>query len=232
MKKRVEELTRKFDKYCDNKDIENTYSCINNAKNLLANSQLDSIDVVQLNYSIATAYSDIISFSFGKLDYKEIENLQEKALYYYRSAIDIVDAISENTNGAYQQLYTNAGNLYSNIGRVIEAIKLFSKASSKYGLFPMAIGNKGIAIHRYSFYLYDYNQQNLFNKYAYVYLNEALKYKDYLALHGNAAQYFEGFKKDIENIYSKDFLKTKIDLGNYDYGQKQKREKIQRMGRL
>lgn len=218
----IVELKNRFDSCTDRKDTTGLKTEISRANDLLSQN-LFTEQTVSLNYSIATAYADIESIDFHSLSRSEIEELQENYIYHYRAALDNIEKIGSDTNGLYQQLYTNAANAYSRVGRILEAMRLFNIASSKYKMFPMAFGNKGISAYKLAFYTYDPNHAHILRHFAYFCLTEALKHKKYLDLHGNASMYFEDIKAIIEGCYPKDYLDAPLDLGKYDFG-KTKRE--------
>lgn len=220
---KVEELRNELNLHTDNQSISGLKKCITAALELLDSSLLSDLDSVSLNYSIATAYSDIESISFQILSQSEHEELQENYIFYYRAALDRIDSVNDDSNGIFQQLYSNAANAYSNVGRILEAMRLYDRASTKYGMFPMAFGNKGIAAHKLSYYTYDPNHSHILNYFACFNLTESLKYRKYLDLHGNAAEYFERIKSVIMQHYPKDFLENPLNMDKYDFG-KTKRE--------
>ncbi len=53
------------------------------------------------------------------------------------------------------KILTNLGNVLNQIGRPIEAIRLWDQALRYYPIFAMAIGNKGRGVTEYANYLYD-----------------------------------------------------------------------------
>jgi len=218
----IAELKKRLDSCTDRKDTNGLKTMIFRVDELLS-KDLSIEQTVSLNYSIATAYADIESIDFYNLSCSEVEELQENYIYYYRAALDNIEKIGSDTNGLYQQLYTNAANAYSRVGRILEAMRLFDIASSKYKMFPMAFGNKGISAYKLSFYTYDPNHAHILRHFAYFCLTEALKHKKYLDLHGNASMYFEKIKAIIERCYPKDYLDAPLGLGTYDFG-KTKRE--------
>ena len=215
-------LKEQFDSCTDRKDANGLKIGISNAQTLLSHD-LSVEQIVGLNYSIATAYADIESIDFHSMSRSEIEELQENYIYHYRTALDNIEKIESDTNGLYQQLYTNAANAYSRVGRILEAMRLYDIASSKYKMFPMAYGNKGISAYELAFYTYDPNHDHILRHFAYFCLTEALKHKKHLDLHGNASKHFENIKAIIAENYPKDYLDTPLDFGTYDFG-KTKRE--------
>ena len=205
-------LKEQFDSCTDRKDANGLKIGISNAQTLLSHD-LSVEQIVGLNYSIATAYADIESIDFHSMSRSEIEELQENYIYHYRTALDNIEKIESDTNGLYQQLYTNAANAYSRVGRILEAMRLYDIASSKYKMFPMAYGNKGISAYELAFYTYDPNHDHILRHFAYFCLTEALKHKKHLDLHGNASKHFENIKAIIAENYPKDYLDTPLDFG-------------------
>lgn len=223
----ISELKAKFDNYTDSRDCNGINECIKKAKELL-DHELLNVQKTSLLYSIATGYLDLEKIQLQKITTIEREEIQENYIFYYRDALDCLEKIDEDTNGLYQQLYSNAGNAYDNIGRILEAMSLYDKASSKYGAFPMAYGNKGAASFKLARFVYDNNHAIILDHYAYHMLNNALEHRQYLNLHGNAADCFKHVKYELLKYYSKDILENSIDLGNNSFGKTKVEEKYRK----
>ena len=224
-------LKEHFDLYTDRKDANGLKTIISKANDLLA-QDLSVEQIVSLNYSIATAYADIEGINLHELSYSEIETIQENYIYHYRAVLDNVEKIESDTNGLYQQLYTNAANAYSRIGRILEAMRLFDIASSKYNMFPMALGNKGIAAYKLALYTYDPSHAHILRHFSYFCINDALKYRQYLDLHGKASVFFESIIANIQAHYPKDYLDVPIDFGKYDFGKTKKEQGFRKWATL
>ncbi len=220
-------LKNSFDYCTDNRNISGIKNEVSRAYNLLSRD-ISIEQTVSLHYSIATAFADIERIDINSLSSVEIEELQENYIYHYRAAIDNIENIESDTNGLFQQLYTNAANAYSRIGRILEAMRLFDKASSKYMMFPMALGNKGISAYELAHFTYDPNHAHILMHFAYYCLSEALRHKQYIDIHGSASTHFEKVKAEIERYYPEKYLDTALDLGSNDFGKTKREQKFRR----
>lgn len=220
---RIINIKKRFDSYSDLKDIENTKVCIEEAEKIVEDIKLSHYEKAELYYSIATAYSDLEIFKYKHRLNKEAISLQEKSIYNFRAALDELEFedLDDVANGLYQQLYTNAGNIYSRVGRYIEAFNLYRKASAKYGIFPMALANEGQLALKYSNLFYDKSLTEVFYHYTYHCLKKSLIYKHYLDAHG-AGNHFEVLFNELKEIYSKEFFENKLDFRGYNYGKTKK----------
>lgn len=118
-----------------------------------------------------------------------------------------------------EQLFTNTGNQYDVIGRPITNILYYNYALKEKPHFPMALGNKGIALMSYADFLYDLGHKNILDHMAFQLLDAALQRKEYLVKHGpGCIKCFQQYKNQLEQAYSQQFLSSKLDLDGYTYG--------------
>ena len=69
-----------------------------------------------------------------------------------------------------------------------------------------------LAVYKLSFYPYDPSHAHIFRHFSYFCINEALKYRQYLDLHGNASVFFESIVANIQVHYPKDYSEAPIDF--------------------
>jgi tetratricopeptide (TPR) repeat protein len=95
-------------------------------------------------------------------------------------------------------IFTNLGNLYSFIGRFVEAQESWSKALTIRPNFSMALANKGKGLFHYSQNIFDKYHHSIFKVYCYLYFKLALTYKK--DIYPSALQDLEAFYLKMDNI--------------------------------
>lgn len=184
--------------------------------NAIDTDKFDNHSLAILNYFLGNAWSYVLKIknpipNFGF----EVEEI-EKEILYYRKALDLI----KNCNDDFItcQILTNLGNLFSHIGRVVEAQEYFNLCLNINDKFGMAIGNRGFGLFHYARIVFEPVHQFIFLQYARKYLLESLKCSD---VYLEAKKDFYSKAKHIETAYSiydlNDFKKYK----NYYKGLKQ-----------
>ena len=205
-KPNLEFLALKIDRSCDAMDATELKQLIETCETALADAQ--GSNRVALNYFIANAYSGlwkIRSKAEGPWEWKAHEVVQE--LLALRRAID------EPTFKASDivrrcQIHTNLANSLSCLGRTVEAIEEYSKVLALDPSFAMALGNRGYAISKYSFYLYDNGHQA-------VLLNCAMS--DYMRSLQPTAFWDTGFESHVADQFSKKMSEIRTYLHGVDF---------------
>lgn len=98
-----------------------------------------------LYYNIANGYVSLYKLEYERNKIEQIidnENL-ENAKCYFRKAIKRESRVDSEMR---TQLWTNYGNCLDSLGRVMEALYAYDEALKTEPNFPMALGNKAIAI--------------------------------------------------------------------------------------
>jgi tetratricopeptide (TPR) repeat protein len=119
------------------------------------------------------------------------------------------------------QIYTNLGNLLNNVGRIVEAIETWEKATKLIPEFGMAQANLAKGIGYYGHTLYDKNNIHdslVLLKYSLTKLRESINLKD---IYPYAKKDFKDFLHNLEEINNKfDFINhhpiTDISFGDTD----------------
>ena len=199
---RVQKICKEFDRAFDDKNLERIKSNLEVAIKLL-NDKLDDISKCKLYYSIGTACSDYIQVENEKISFEERENNLEKAFFYLRKAIDIIEEKDIPTQISIT-IYTNLGNLFDEVNRRNEGIECYKKALKIYPKYAMANGNLGMALFLYSRIIYDNSHQIILDHEAYKYLKKS--FKDKVNLFDYAQKEFSNYCAEIEKMYTKDFL--------------------------
>lgn len=148
-------------------DVNQIKKGISRGKEILKNdsSKYNKKSLCRLCYYIGNGYSDLFSILCYKLGWKStIANpYLTQAKYFYRKALKK----SENANNVLKKrLWTNYGNCLDILGRGLEALYAYEEALKIDPNFPMALGNKAIAmrlfaeisgVYRTAIYIYAYN---------------------------------------------------------------------------
>lgn len=168
---------------------------------------------VKFHYYYANAWNNKKIFNRSQIDSTWSFDQEEisKELYHLRFCLKI-EAFEELEKELKCQIYVNLGNLYSNIGRLAEAIEIWKKALKIISYFPMALCNLGYGLQQYSLYLEDESHKNIFVYHAYKYLGEGLKFKKYI--YPSAYTFFESIFLSIEAHWPQEYLKT---YHSFDY---------------
>ena len=250
--KSTKEILIESDKFYKNKDVEGIYKIIDEAKEIAEKIE-EIFEKVQLFYSIATSYSDIYVLEYKNMSEDEREVIFENQIFYFRLAIQFIavdkfitwnryddydtqnlllDGIfdefstSSDEKQLYGQLFVNLGNCYDEIYRPIDALACFRRALLYVPNFPMALGNKGIALTSYSqFFSSDYADG--LRKLSYEILNNVCKDADYLEkYYPSALKDFSMWKERLEKHYSNNlkWLRSDIDIHG-KYGDDENEEK-------
>jgi tetratricopeptide (TPR) repeat protein len=190
--------------------------------NELIESDLYDGDKAILYYFMANAWSDkkILNRSKGELWEWNQEEI-EKEILYLRKAIDTkgfnkIDTIRKC------QIFTNLGNIFSQIGRFIEAIEYWNKVFDIDPLFSMAIGNKGHGLVHYALSLYDSDHKKYFLKYAYNLLKKSL---DLNYLYPGAKISFQKKLEWVGSVLPKNFLNKDFKFKEYSLGNKKEEKR-------
>ncbi len=170
----------------------------------------------RIHYYLGNAYSHRRSLKKKRENgtwWWENSNL-ENEIYHFRMAL--------NPNGIEQiedleacKIYTNLGNAFSEVGRVVEAIRCWNHALEIEPAFPQAKGQKGIGFHSFARAHYDKGQSATLLRAAYEELDEAVSSDD---LHPQMKEYFESFQQRIADLFKPSILDEELDFEEYSLG--------------
>ena len=181
---------------------------------LLLNRHLTPFELFRIHYLLGNSWRDIkqLSRQGTDLDLKWDQIEIEKGITHYRKAL-LINANHKLKREVACPILTNLGNLFSHIGRFVEAIEYWNQVLSIFPSFPMALGNRGYGLAYYAKALYDNGQAVLFLKYAYNDLNNALKSEPY----PHARKAFEECKNWIELVLKSE-LEKPDDVNDFSLG--------------
>ena len=180
---------------------------------------LESSQKAILYYYIGNAWAGLRTINHGdenniwKWEQDEIEN----EIYNYRLS-NLCQPKS------YCEVCTNLGNVFSHVGRFIEAVNCWNMALKQNHLFGMALANKGYGLLSYANTLYDSGHRGVFYKFAYSFLVKGLDAND---LHLDAKEYFKNIVSSLESKYDKKILCEPFEMNDYSLG-RSKAEKAYR----
>jgi len=170
-----------------------------------------------LNYDLANGWSYLrqLKYQNTKDDWNfQMQEISEEILHLRRAIAS--PGFTKVIRERQCQMYTNLGNLFSYIGRFIEAQEYWNKALTILPNFSMAIGNKGHGLFHYGLALFEPNHQDIFSIYSFHYLRSALALKQYL--HPNAAIGMQQMYDHLEKYIPEEFFAEPPSLDNYDLG--------------
>lgn len=171
----------------------------------------DSIEKCYTYYLLGNAYSGLRNI-FHQKNEENIWKLEQeeifKEIYYFRKSIK--SNYFNNLDLSLQlAIYANLGNVFSHYGRIINAIKYYDKAISlkiwnkniiNNPNYFMALINKQISLYSYFELDYDIGHKDLFLKFSYKLLKEAMPLViNYLENFDYDKVYYSNIKNQLES---------------------------------
>ena len=202
-------IGRQFDSSMDENNLENLLKFIG-ITNSINTDNFDNHSLAILNYFLGNAWSYVLKIKNPIPDFDfEVEEI-EKEINYYRKAFEIIKKCDDNFIAC--QILKNLGNLFSHIGRIVEAQEYFNLCLDIDKKFGMAIGNKGFGLFHYARVVFEPVHQFIFMQYARKYLSESLNSPD---VYFEAKNAFYSIIKQIETVYPIDDLNGFKKYDNY-----------------
>ncbi|GAB6121600.1 LA2681 family HEPN domain-containing protein [Dysgonomonas termitidis] len=165
--------------------------------NAINTEGFDNNSLAILNYFLGNAWSYVFKIKNPIPDFGFEDEEIEKEILYYRKALELIKDCEDDFITC--QILTNLGNLFSHIGRIVEAQEYFNLCLSINDKFGMAIGNRGFGLFHYARVIFEPVHQFIFLQYARKYLLESLNCSD---VYKEAKQDFYSKAKYIETAYS------------------------------
>jgi len=130
--------------------------------------ELTSDELITFKYTVSNYYA--VLMGLARVEFDEVRQFSTKLQQWakfdeadldikveriklYRQALEIYDSKSKINAGYVAQISTNLGNLYHEMGRIVESIEVLNKTHSSVDRFPMALGNYAIKCYTLSNYL-------------------------------------------------------------------------------
>lgn len=145
---------------------------INIEKNIeeIQKQHLTSDELIPFKYTVSNYYAILIDLAAQKFD--EVQHFSEKLktwmkfedayldikterIQLYRQALALYDSNSRVSKKYVAQISTNLGNVYHEMGRIIESIDVLNQTYNSIDKFPMALGNHAIKCFTLSNYCID-----------------------------------------------------------------------------
>lgn len=203
-----------FDLSFDNEDIKGIEHGFKLAEQI-DYENLDNIYKLWFHYDIANGWSYLRTLNSKTIEQHWDFNADEvnKEIYNLRKAIAIGgdDSLSKSI---LLQAYTNLGNLYSYLGRYVDALESWGKALEINPTFGMANINIGNGLQYSSQYLFDTTHKGLYSCYAYHYFRKGLRDKN--SIHISIRDKIHNRFNQMEQLLTEQAKKSLPDL-NSDY---------------
>jgi tetratricopeptide (TPR) repeat protein len=168
------------------------------------------------NYFMGNAWSYVQKLRHPDTNFEFESEEVDKQIIYYRRALDLTRNLEDNFITC--QILTNLGNLFSHIGRIVEAQEYFNQCIDIDEKFGMAIGNRGFGLFHYARVIFDPIHQFIFMQYARKDLFKSCELND---VYKEAKQAFYQIAKHIESAFSVNELNDFKKYDNYYEGLKQ-----------
>jgi hypothetical protein len=203
----LEILGELFESSREQNDLEKLFTSIEIAQSVNVEN-FDSDSKANYYYFLGNAWSYVQRIKYPDTRFEFESEEIEKQITYYRKALQL---IKENNNDFIKcQVLTNLGNLFSHIGRNVEAQEYFNLCININPKFGMAIGNRGFGLFHYARVIFEPIHQFIFMQYARKDLLESCKRND---VYNDAKNAFHSIAKHIETVYPIEELE---DFKKYD----------------
>jgi len=156
----------------------------------------DSQSKANYYYFLGNAWSYVHRLKHPDTTFEfELEEI-EKQIIYYRKALGLLR--KDNNDLITCQVLTNIGNLFSHIGRIVEAQEYYNLCLDINPNFGMAIGNRDFGLFHYAKVIFEPVQQFIFMQYARQDLLKSFELSD---VYIDAKNAFFSLAKHIEKYY-------------------------------
>lgn len=167
-------------------------------------------------YFLGNAWSYVQRIKYPDTNFEFESEEVEKQIVNYRKALGLLrENIDEFINC---QVLTNLGNLFSHIGRIVEAQEYFNLCLDINPKFGMAIGNRGFGLYYYARVIFEPTHQFIFMQYARKDLLKSCELND---VYNEAKKAFYSIAKHIETAYPVEILDDFKKYDDYFKGLKQ-----------
>lgn len=196
----LELLGELFETSREENDLERLIKSIEIADAIKLDS-FDSRNKAIFYYFLGNAWSYVQRIKYPDTKFEFESEEIEKQIVCYRKALGL---LKENDDEFIScQVLTNLGNLFSHIGRIVEAQEYFNLCLEINSNFGMAIGNRGFGLFHYAKVIYEPTHQFIFMQYARKDLLKSCELKD---VYSEAKNAFYSLAKHIETAYPVEIL--------------------------
>jgi len=191
----LEILGRLFETSREQNDLDRLITSIDIADSVNLES-FDSSSKANYYYYLGNAWSYVQRIKYPDTNFEFESEEIEKQITYYRKSLGLLK--ERNDDFIKCQVLTNLGNLFSHIGRIVEAQEYFNQCLNIDSKFGMAIGNRGFGLFHYARVIFEPIHQFIFMQYARKYLLTSSKMDD---VYVDAKNAFYSLAKHIETAY-------------------------------
>lgn len=178
--------------------------------NCLNHDAFDNHSEAIFNYFLGNAWSYVQRLRYPNTNFEFDSEEIEKQIVFFRKALYLIRV--DNDNFITCQILTNLGNLFSHIGRIVEAQEYFNLCLDINKQFGMAIGNRGYGLYHYAKVIFEPKHQFIFMQHSRKDLLRSCKLSD---VYLDAKKGFYSLTKHIETAYPIELLNNFEEY--YDY---------------
>lgn len=192
-------------------------------------SRLNSQSQGKLHYRLGTAFSNRASVTnYGGNQWNwEMPDVEE-AIKHYRQSIQ-EDDFEKLPNLEQWRILTNLGNLYSIVGRFVEAFDYWNEALIRQPHWFYARGQRGVGFFHYGNLEYDEGHKTVFYKKAFDELQYAQMGRIIGILPKSTAEHFHQYKKQIAAKFESSSPSDDIlDFNEHDLGNDKEEQQYRR----
>lgn len=183
LKPNLEKLAHQIDKATDESDLQGVQNALSEIKQYNF-ELLSDIECASLYFFKANCYQSLRIIDNEHLQWAWENEHITKEIICLRLSLKILKKlpIAEDKTDLRFRVRTNLANLFSHLGRFVEAIAYWDEAIAEYPTFAMAIANKGNCLFHYARYVYDPSHQFILLSESFQHLTKGL----YLGLEPHA----------------------------------------------
>lgn len=185
---------------------------------------LKSLDIpkkqyTRLFYYGGNAYYELDSFRNNGQDSSWIwdRELVEKTIISYRLSLK-EKYLQYADKELRRKILVNLGNMFSHLGRIVEAHNYWAKGLKMSPDFPMALCNKGMGFFEYAKILYDKSHKEIFLKLAFKLMSAGVENLD----DQFALNHFQSLITQISSVFSIDYLTSDFNFKEFSLGKSKK----------
>jgi tetratricopeptide (TPR) repeat protein len=175
---------------------------------------LEDAQVSRLYYFISNAWADLhqLEIAGRAADWDWEQPCLGKQVFHLRRAMALLPAQPPEELAC--PFFTNLGNGFNSIGRVVEAIEYWQRALEFEPMFGMALGNLGIGFCSYAEHLYDQGHAAVILKSGHECLEKAID----CDIHASARDGFSKKARQIEGFFKDGIDSVTLDFHDFSLG--------------
>lgn len=187
----------------------------------ISKKELTKLEMIPFKYTESNYYGILMSLAWESFDkvkahsnklsewtnYSKADlEIKVERIKLYREALDLYDSDSAVSPDYIAQISTNLGNLYHEMGRIVESIEILSETITDTNGFPMAVGNHAVKIYSLASYSINSNTNKYLLDLSLRNLNHMLEnIEDIDLIVPEHIKVFEEWKKRITYVIENEF---------------------------